>query len=59
MGLKRLIDACHHSGIAVVLDVVYQPSRAGGQLSGRVCSLLHLPISHALGRRDQFRRPGM
>src|SRR5262249_11123315 len=23
-GLRRLVDACHHSGIAVILDVVYQ-----------------------------------
>jgi maltooligosyltrehalose trehalohydrolase len=23
-GLKRLVDACHHAGIAVILDVVYQ-----------------------------------
>ena len=22
-GLKRLVDACHHAGLAVVLDVVY------------------------------------
>ena len=23
LGLKRLVDACHHEGLAVVLDVVY------------------------------------
>jgi 1,4-alpha-glucan branching enzyme len=23
-GLRRLVDACHHAGIAVILDVVYQ-----------------------------------
>jgi maltooligosyltrehalose trehalohydrolase len=29
-GLKRLVDACHHAGLAVVLDVVYNHLGASG-----------------------------
>ena len=30
-GLRRLVDACHRSGIAVVLDVVYNPLAGCGR----------------------------
>lgn len=34
-GLKRLVDACHHRGLAVVLDVVYNHLGPVGNFLGR------------------------
>ena len=34
-GLKRLVDACHHAGLAVVLDVVYNHLGASGNYLSR------------------------
>lgn len=33
-GLKRLIDSCHHKGLAVILDVVYNHQGPEGNYSG-------------------------
>ena len=56
-GLKRLVDACHLRGLAVVLGRRLQPSRAGGELPLRLRPLLHRPVPHSVGIRRELRRP--
>ncbi len=51
-GLKKLVDACHQHGLAVVLDVVYNHLGPEGNYLRRVCSLLHRRPPHALGESD-------
>ncbi len=53
-GLKRLVNACHVRGLAVVLDVVCKPSRAGRQLFMGFRPILHRQVQDALGLGDQF-----
>ena len=48
---KRLVDACHARGLAVVLDVVYNHLGPAGNYLGRVRAVLHRPLPHAVGRR--------
>lgn len=55
-GLKRLIDACHARGLAVVLDVVHNHFGPEGG-PARVRPLLHRPAPDAVGERDQRGRP--
>ena len=54
--LKRLVDACHAHGLALVPRRRLQPLRSRGELPGRLRALLHRPLPHAVGRRDQLRR---
>ncbi len=56
-GLRRLVDACHARGLAVILDVVYNHLGPDGQLPRRLRPVLHRQLPHSLGRRDQPRRP--
>ena len=56
-GLKRLVDACHPRGLAVVLDVVYNHLGPEGNYLSRLRPLLHRPVPHAVGTGRQLRRP--
>jgi starch synthase (maltosyl-transferring) len=54
-GLKRLVSACHEQGMAVVLDVVYKPPRAGRELPFGFRILLHRYVQDAVGLGPEFR----
>ena len=56
-GLKRLVDACHARGLAVILDVVYNHLGPAGNYLGALRPVLHATVRHAVGRRRQLRRP--
>ena len=55
-GLKRLVDAAHRAGLAVLLDVVYNHLGPEGNYLWRVRSLLLRPLQDRVGRRIQPRR---
>ena len=57
-GCKRLVDACHARGLAVVLDVVYNHLGPDRQLPAALRAVLHGASPDAVGRRGQPRRPG-
>ena len=50
-GLKRLVDACHRHGLAVILDVVYNHLGPDGNYLGRVRALLHAAATARRGAR--------
>ena len=56
-GLKRLVDACHARGLALLLDVVYNHLGPEGNYLARVRSVLHRSLQNAVGTGAQFRRP--
>ena len=55
-GLKRLVDACHREGLAVIMDVVYNHLGPEGELSVGAGNLFHQSL-HPLGRCRQLRGP--
>ncbi|MDZ7781417.1 MAG: alpha-amylase family glycosyl hydrolase [Halioglobus sp.] len=51
-GLKRLVDACHRKGLAVLLDVVYNHLGPDGNYLGRFGPYFTDAYRHPLGRCD-------
>ena len=50
-GLKKLVDACHRRGLAVILDVVYNHLGPEGNYFREFWPLFHRPLSNAVGCR--------
>ena len=58
-GFARFVDAAHAAGLAVILDLVPEPRRRLRRAGARgVRRVLHRPLRHVLGPRDQLRRRG-
>ena len=57
-GLKRLVNACHQRGLAVVLDVVYNHLGPEGNYLAGLRPVFHPALPHPLGGGPQLRRPG-
>ena len=55
-GLKKLVNACHARGLAVLLDVVYNHLGPSGNYLLEVRTLFQLPLSHTLGLGVELRR---
>ena len=53
-GLKRLVDAAHRVGLAVILDVVYNHLGPEGNYLPQVRAVLHFASQNAMGRCDQL-----
>ncbi len=53
-GLKRLVDACHARGLAVLLDVVYNHFGPVGNYSGMLWALCNGQTWHTVGSRRQL-----
>ena len=51
-GLKRLVDAAHRAGLAVLLDVVYNHLGPEGNYLSDLRSLLLRPLQDGRGARD-------
>ena len=49
-GLKRLVDACHARGLAVLLDVVYNHFGPVGNYTRQVWAVSDGQAPHAVGR---------
>ena len=55
-GLKRFVDACHHHGLGVILDVVYNHLGPDGNALGAYGPYFTDRHADAVGRRGQPRR---
>ena len=50
-GLKKLVNACHRRGLAVILDVVYNHLGPEGNYFDEFWTLFHRPLPNAVGCR--------
>ena len=55
-GLKRLVNACHQRGLAVVLDVVYNHLGPEGNYLQRFWPVFYGSLQDPVGGRPQLRR---
>ncbi len=53
-GLKKLVDACHHLEISVVLDVVYNHLGPEGNVLEAIRPLFYRKIQDPLGPGSEF-----